>query len=65
MIKARLFRLGEWCDETEKRSLIDCKKTRTFKNRQQMKVENSRIKELDRHYHLWVEESKFSSFNII
>ena len=64
MIKARLFRIGGWCDESEKRILIDGKLTRSFKNRQQMKVENSRIKGFERNYQLWVEEKSLSSFKI-
>ena len=66
MIKARLYQLGSWCDKSDKRRLVNCGQTRTFKNRQQMRAENAKLR-FGRHYKMWVEESAkaLSSFNIV
>ena len=67
MIKASLFRLGQWSDELNKRTIVPCEgvQSRTFKNRQQMAAENNKLRNLNRNHKLWVEESKLSSYNIL
>lgn len=67
MIKASLFRLAQWSDELNKRTIVPCEgaRSRTFKNRQQMAAENNKLRNLNRNYQLWVEESKLSSYNIL